>query len=201
MSRLLSDRAAKTSDVVVLPATLEDSKRTPAGVYRVGLISICGSIFAFFAALVIAYWWRSQTPPFWDPIPLPGALWVSTGLMFASSATFEIARRVFRRGGHRRAMQWLGLTAALGVAFLISQLTAWRALVGFGAFLASNPHSTFFYLFTGLHGLHLIGGLVMLLVLVLRRSPRRELVDAVTYYWHFLGLLWIALFSVLLLIS
>ena len=77
MSRLLSDRAAKTSDMVVLPATLEDSKRTPAGVYRVGLISICGSIFAFFAALVIAYWWRSQTPPFWDAIPLPGALWAS----------------------------------------------------------------------------------------------------------------------------
>jgi cytochrome c oxidase subunit III len=201
MSRLLSDRAAKTSDVVVLPATLEDPKRTPAGVYRVSLLAICGSIFAFFAALVIAYWWRSQTPPFWDPIPLPGALWVSTALMLASSATFETGRRVFRQGGYRRAMQWLTVTAGLGVAFLISQLTAWRALVRFGAFLAANPHSTFFYLFTGLHGLHLIGGLVALLVLFLRRSVRRELVDSITYYWHFLGLLWIALFSVLGLIS
>ncbi len=201
MSRLLSDRAAKTSDVVVLSSSLEDSKKAPAGVYRVTLISICVSIFAFFAALVIAYWWRSQTPPFWDPIPLPGALWVSTALMFASSATFEAARRVYRKGGHRRAMQWLALTAALGVAFLISQLTAWRALVRFGAFLAQNPHSTFFYLFTGLHGLHLMGGLVAMLVLFLRRSPRREMVDAVTFYWHFLGLLWIALFSTLLLIS
>jgi len=201
MSRLLSDRAAKTSDVVVLPSSLEDSKKPPAGVYRVTLISICVSIFAFFAALVIAYWWRSQTPPFWDPIPLPRALWVSTALMFASSATFETARRLFRKGGRRRAMQWLGVTAGLGVAFLVSQLTAWRALVQFGAFLAANPHSTFFYLFTGLHGLHLIGGLVMMLVLFLRRSPRREMVDAVTYYWHFLGLLWIALFSTLGLIS
>jgi cytochrome c oxidase subunit 3 len=98
-------------------------------------------------------------------------------------------------------MHWLTLTAVLGVAFLISQLTAWRELVRFGAFLAQNPHSTFFYLFTGLHGLHLIGGLVALLVLFLRRSPRRELVDSVTYYWHFLGLLWIALFSVLRIIS
>jgi cytochrome c oxidase subunit 3 len=201
MSRLLSDRAEKTSDVVVLASSLEDSRKAPAGVYRIALISICVSIFAFFAALVIAYWWRSQTPPFWDPIPLPGALWVSTALMFASSATFEKARRVYRRGDRRGATHWLAGTAALGVGFLISQLTAWRTLVRFGAFLAANPHSTFFYLFTGLHGLHLIGGLAMLLVLFLRRSPRRELVDAVTYYWHFLGLLWIALFSTLGLIS
>jgi len=201
MSRLLSDRAAKTSDMVVLPSTLDDSRKVPSGVYRIILISICVSIFAFFASLVIAYWWRSQTPPFWDPIPLPGTLWLSTALMFASSATFETARRIFRRGGHRVAMRWLMVTAALGIAFLCSQLLAWRALIRFGAFLAQNPHSTFFYLFTGLHGLHLIGGLVMLLVLFLRRSPRRELVDAITYYWHFLGLLWIALFATLGLIS
>lgn len=201
MSRLLSDRAEKTSDVVVLPSSLEDSKKVPAGIYRITLLSICGSIFAFFAALVIGYWWRAQTPPFWDPIPLPRALWVSTALMFASSATFETARRVFRGGGRRLAMRWLTLTAGLGVAFLISQLTAWRALVSVGAFLAQNPHSTFFYLFTGLHGLHLVGGLIAILVLFLRRSPRRELVDAVTYYWHFLGLLWIGLFSTLGLIS
>jgi cytochrome c oxidase subunit 3 len=122
-------------------------------------------------------------------------------LMLASSSTFEAARRVFRKGGHRQAMRWLTVTAGLGVAFLISQLTAWRELVRFGAFLAANPHSTFFYLFTGLHGLHLIGGLIALLILFLKRSPRRELMDAVTYYWHFLGLLWIALFSVLGLIS
>jgi cytochrome c oxidase subunit 3 len=88
-------------------------------------------------------------------------------------------------------------TAVLGVAFLASQLSAWRQLVLKGAYLSQNPHSSFFYLFTGLHGAHLIGGLVALFIVVLGRGKRRELVDVVAYYWHFLGVLWVALFVVL----
>ncbi len=201
MSRLLSDRAEKTASVVLLPASLEDRRRTPAGLYRIVLLSTCGSIFAFFTALIVAYVWRAQTPPFWDPIPLPATLWLSTALILASSGTFEAARRTFRRGEHRLASKFLMATACLGAGFLASQLTAWRELVRSGAFLFQNPHSSFFYLFTGLHALHLIGGLVALLVVLLRRSPRRELLDAVTYYWHFLGVLWIVLFGTLRLIT
>jgi cytochrome c oxidase subunit 3 len=88
----------------------------------------------------------------------------------------------------------------LGAGFLASQLTAWRSLIHQGAYLAQNPYSSFFYLFTGLHAIHLIGGLVALFVVVLGRFTRRELVDVVAFYWHFLGLLWIALFAVLLLL-
>jgi cytochrome c oxidase subunit 3 len=201
MSRLLSDRAEKTDQVVVLPASLEDPTRPPPGLYRVGLVATCGSIFAFFTALVLAYWWRSKTPPFWDPIELPKTLWLSTGLILASSVTFEVARRVFRKGQWRLASRLLLATATLGAAFLASQITAWRELVLHGAYLAQNPHSSFFYLFTGLHAAHLIGGLVALFVVVLARTKRRERMDVVTYYWHFLGVLWIALFAVLRLIS
>jgi cytochrome c oxidase subunit 3 len=200
VSRLLSDRAEKTANVVLLPASLEDG-RAPAGTYRIVLLSTCGSIFAFFTALIVAYVWRAQTPPFWDPIPLPATLWLSTGLILASSGTFEAARRVFRKGERREAFRLLIVTACIGAAFLASQFTAWRELVRSGAFLFQNPHSSFFYLFTGLHALHLIGGLVALLVVLLRRSPRRELVDVVTYYWHFLGVLWIVLFGTLRLIT
>ena len=201
MPRILSDRAQKTDQVVVLPSSLDDPSKARPGLYRVGVASICGSVFAFFTALMIAYYWRSRRPPFWDPIPLPQTLWVSTALILASSATFEAARRVFRRGMWRLASHLLLATASLGAAFLASQLTAWRELVLSGAFLAQNPHSTFFYLFTGLHAAHLIGGLVALFVVLLGRSKRRELVDVVAYYWHFLGLLWCALFAVLRLIS
>ena len=197
MPRLLSDRAEKTDTVVLLPAALEDPHRAPPGLYRIGLVSICGSIFAFFAALVVAYMWRSRTPPFWEPIPLPPTLWLSTGLILASSLTFEAARRVYRTGERRLASKFLILTACLAAAFLSSQVTAWRELVRFGAFLSQNPHSSFFYLFTGLHAAHVVGGIVALLVVLLRRAPRRELVDVVAYYWHFLAVLWIALFGVL----
>jgi cytochrome c oxidase subunit 3 len=89
------------------------------------------------------------------------------------------------------------ITACLGAGFLASQVTAWRELVREGVYMAQNPHSSFFYLFTGLHAAHLIGGLVALFVVVLAKSKRRELVDVVTNYWHFLGVLWIALFAVL----
>jgi len=197
MARLLSDRVEKTSQVVVLPASLEDPSRPVPGLYRVGLTAICISIFVFFSALVLAYYWRSARPPYWDSIRLPEVLWVSTALILASTVTFEIARRVFRRGMWRAASHLLVVTACLGAGFLASQLTAWRQLMKQGAYLAQNPHSSFFYLFTGLHAAHLLGGIVALGVLLLARSKRRELVDVVAYYWHFLGLLWVALFMVL----
>src|ERR1700677_1170321 len=201
MGRLLSDRAEKTADVVVLAASLEDPNHSPPGVYRVFLLAICGSIFALFASLIIAYYWRSRTPPFWEPIALPPTLWFSTGLLLVSSVSFEWARRVFRRGNHRLASHLFVITACLGAGFLSSQITAWRELVRAGVYLAQNPHSSFFYLFTGFHAAHVVGGMVMLLIVLARKYPRRELVDVVVYYWHFLGVLWLTLFAVLLLIT
>ena len=198
MGRLLSDRAGNTDQVVVLPSALEDPSKSVPGIYRVGLLTACISISAFFIALVIAYSWRKHTPPFWDPVPIPKTLLLSTVLILLSSGTFETARQLFRRGQWRIALQFLLATASLGTAFLASQLTAWRSLVMHGAFLAKNPHSSFFYLFTGLHAAHLIGGLVLLFVVLLGKSKRRELVDVAANYWHFLGVLWIVLYSVLI---
>jgi cytochrome c oxidase subunit 3 len=196
---LLSDRAGKTSRVVILPASLEDPSKSPPGMYRLGLLIACASILAFFAALVVAFYWRSRTPPFWAPITLPHTLWLSTAIILASSVTFEAARRTYRKGLHAVAARLLIATACLGGAFLASQLAAWRNLVQRGYYLAQNPYSSFFYMFTGLHAAHLIGGLVALFIVVLGRSTRRETVDTVAFYWHFLGALWIALFVILLI--
>jgi cytochrome c oxidase subunit 3 len=197
MSRLLSDRFGKTAQVVVLPSSLEDSTKAVPGLYRVGLVIVCISIFVFFASLVLAYYWRAARPPFWDPIQLPKTLWTSTVLILISSVTFEAARRVFRKGKWRLASHLLLATACLGAGFLASQLTAWRQLILQGAYLSQNPHSSFFYLFTGLHAAHLLGGLIAMAIVVLGKSKRREMVDVVAYYWHFLGVLWLALFVVL----
>lgn len=201
MPRIISGRAEKTDQVVVLPSSLEDSSKSPPGTYRVALFALCGSIFAFFTALVIAYIWRSHTRPYWDPIEFPKVLWLSTGLILVSSATFEMARRFYGQGEWRLASRLLLLTAMVGAAFVASQLTAWRKLVEQGAYLMENPHGSFFYLFTGLHAAHLIGGMVALFYVVLGRNRRRELVDVVAWYWHFLSLLWLVLFGVLLTIS
>jgi cytochrome c oxidase subunit 3 len=201
MARIVSDRATKTDQVVVLPSSLEDPTKAPPGAYRILIWTVCASISAFFAALVIAYIWRSGMASYWQQFRLPRVLWLSTSLILISSVTLETARRVFRRGLWRTADRLLLATATLGLSFLAAQLVAWRDLLEQGAYLMENPHSAFFYLFTGLHAAHLIGGLIALFVVVFGRKKRRELVDVVAYYWHFLTVLWLVLFGVLRTVS
>jgi cytochrome c oxidase subunit 3 len=105
---------------------------------------------------------------------------------------------------HRR---WLLVTVVLGLAFLGTQLVAWQQLVRQGVYVSSNPHSSFFYLLTATHGVHLLGGLVALVYLTLRTRPtgenelaavkRQGAADAVTIYWHFMDVLWLYLFVLL----
>jgi len=194
---LLSDRAGKTSEVVVLPASTEDPGKAPPGLVRMGLFLACGSMAFLFGSLVIAYYARKATPGIWDQAPLPGALWVSTAIILVSSLVFEAGRRAYGRGLHALASRLILVTGVLGLAFLGSQVTAWLALIDRGMYLAQNPYSGFFYLFTALHAAHLLGGLGALGFVTLSSGRRREIVDAAAYYWHFLGLLWIALFFVL----
>jgi cytochrome c oxidase subunit 3 len=201
MRRIISRRAEKTDQVVVLPSSLEDPSKQPPGTYTVLLLTLCLSIFAFFAALVAAFIWRSQTLPYWDPVVVPKVLWLSTTLILVSSGTFEIGRRLYAKGEWRWASRWLLLTATIGAAFVASQLTAWRRLMDQGAYLMDNPHGSFYYIFTGLHAAHLIGGMVALFYVVFGPNRSRELVNVVGYYWHFLTVLWLILFAALLTIS
>jgi cytochrome c oxidase subunit III len=180
-----------------MPSSLEDPTKGPPGMYRMGVYLLCAAIFTFFGALVIAFYWRAQVVSYWQPVALPSMVWVSTNLILASSVTFETARRLWRHARQELASRFLLFTACLGVAFLASQVTAWRVLVGRGLYLTHNPYSSFFYIFTGLHAAHLLGGLIALFILLWGRK-RRETIDSVCIYWHFMGMLWVALFAVLL---
>jgi cytochrome c oxidase subunit 3 len=194
---LLSHRAGKTAEVVLLPASTEDPNKAAPGLVRIGLLLACGSIAVLFGALVFAYYWRKTEPGVWDQAPAPGSLWISTLIILLSSVILERGRRLYRCGEHGRAGRLFSMTAAFGLLFLISQLTAWRVLAASGVYLQQNPYSGFFYLFTGLHAAHLLGGLGGLWLISSKRRRRREVVDAAAFYWHFLGLLWVALFFVL----
>lgn len=193
---LLSDRAGRTSEVVVLPASTEDPAKAAPGLLRIGLLLACGSIAILFGSLVFAYYWRKTEPGVWDQVALPNTLWISTAIILASSVVFEIARRAYARGKHEQAERLFMLTGAMGLAFLGAQAKAWVALIDAGVYLVQNPYSSFFYLFTGLHAAHLVGGLAGLALVIFGKKRRRELVDVAAYYWHFLGALWIALFFV-----
>ncbi|HEY3580892.1 MAG TPA: cytochrome c oxidase subunit 3, partial [Pyrinomonadaceae bacterium] len=171
--------------------------------YRIGMWVGLASVAMMFTSLSSAYIVRSASSNDWTPLPMPRVLLVSTVLILASSVTLEAARRKLRAGLSALYKRWLLLTVILGLAFLVAQLFAWRQLVRQGIYLASNPHSSFFYLLTGAHAVHLMGGLLGLLFLTLRWRrqtteqtsivKRKAATDAVTVYWHFMDALWIYL--------
>src|SRR5437870_8826715 len=175
--------------------------------YRVGAWVLIAGIVMLFTALASAYIVRSASGDDWQPIAMPKVLWLSTAIIIISSFTMEVSRRSLKALNDAGYGRWLAITLILGLGFLVSQLVAWRQLVRQGVYMSSNPHSSFFYLFTAAHGLHLFGGILALGYLMLRTTRKRDTVegelkrlgaaDAVTIYWHFMDGLWVALFLLL----
>src|SRR4030095_11426490 len=114
--------------------------------YRIGMWVGIAAILMMFTALTSAYIVRAASANDWVALPVPRVLWVSTALILISSATLEIGRRSIRRHDFTQFRSWLGLTMLLGAGFLVAQLLVWRELVRQGVYIASNPHSSFFYL-------------------------------------------------------
>lgn len=153
----------------------------------------------------------------WFPLPLPALLFFNTGLLLISSVTMELARRQVARfttptraasipnvfAGREGTILWLALTAVLGLSFLKGQWTVWREMQASGFYVASSPSSSFVYLLTGTHGVHLLGGIFALLaagatVLFRRRAESRVVVlDVTAWYWHFMTLLWVYILCLL----
>jgi cytochrome c oxidase subunit 3 len=176
--------------------------------YRVGMWVALASIAMMFTALSSAYIVRAAGAKDWVTITMPRILLLSTAFIVASSVTLELSRRQLKASAFAGYAKWLIITLLLGAGFLVSQLIAWRQLSGQGVYLSTNPHSSFFYLLTATHAVHLIGGLLGIVFLWVRSrlvrqstvSPRRQAsADAVTIYWHFMDALWIYLFVLLFL--
>jgi cytochrome c oxidase subunit III len=175
--------------------------------YRVGMWVALAAILMMFTALTSAYIVRAASANDWLPLAMPRVLLLSTALILVSSATLEAARRRLRDSARTAYKRWLLITVALGLGFLASQLLAWRQLIGQGIYVSSNPHSSFFYLLSATHGVHLLGGLLALIYLAIRTqafsdsdvavAKRQAAADAVTLYWHFMDGLWIYLFVLL----
>jgi len=184
----------------------------------------------FFLVLIVMFYARQASTRMdprtlhqvgdWYPILLPPILFLNTAVLLLSSLTMERARaHIFRefdvleewlglgRPALRRTLPWIALTLVLGLMFLGGQLLAWKQLTaqGFAFNRSSTPASYFFYVITGLHGLHLVCGVLALLFCLcalarIRRMESRQIaVDSVAWFWHAMGLAWLVLFAVLLL--
>lgn len=182
--------------------------------YWVCLIAMLAAVLMTFVVLTTAYVARTSGVRDWQPIEMPRLLWISTALILASSATFEAARRsLWPRTKDNRYRRWLTWTLALGFGFLVAQAIVFRQLIARGFYLANNPHSAFFYILTGTHGVHLAGGIIALIYLLVQDNRRaaqlveiserdvqikqRTLSGVVALYWHFITGLWIFLFALL----
>jgi len=152
---------------------------------------------AFTSAMVV----RRGMSDDWVPIHKPAVLWVNTGVLLASSVALELARRALKNRERERFNALWTLATALGVLFLGGQALAWQKLSEAGVFIATNPSSSFFYVFTASHAAHLLGGLIALLyvdVQALRLSlgpAKRTVVDVTAVFWHFLDGLWLYLMA------
>ena len=175
----------------------------PAQTYRTGMWMGLVAIVMLFAAFTSAMVVRKGAAPDWASIALPRVLYLNTGILLASSLALEFSRRSLAAGAADRFKAWLYVTTFLGVAFIGGQLVAWRELAARGVYLATNPSSSFFYVLTAAHGVHLLGGIVALFYIVTRAPQlaagikRRVAVDVTALYWHFMDGLWIYLLILL----
>jgi cytochrome c oxidase subunit III len=195
---------------------------------RLGLICGIVTVSMVFVSLTSAYVVRRGLPTFdvssqaylrdWGSVQIPWLLLlINTAILLVSSVTMEGARRDMTRRaalapvksipgvslGKERNFPWLGATILLGMGFLAGQWLAWNELHARGFFVNTNPNSSFFYLLTAAHAVHLAGGIVALLwagMTSLGHKPveaRRIAVDVTAWYWHFMALLWIYVFALL----
>ncbi len=194
---------------------------------RLGLLVALTPVLMLFVSFSSAYIVRQGLPTLdprtnalvrdWIPVTLPKLLLINTGVLILSSVFMELARRQIKvqatrvmattspgaSAGDQMSIPWLSMTIVLGVTFLFGQWTAWRQLAANGFYVATTPSSSFVYLLTGTHAIHLMGGVLALFVAgiasLLHRSlaTRSIVVDVTAWYWHFMAGLWIYILCLL----
>ena len=176
----------------------------PSRAYFTAMQLGLAGIVMFFMALTSSFLVRKALGSDWVSIGLPAVLWFNSLVLVASSVTIQIARGRLDRGDKQSFRYWWAMTIGLGLLFLTGQVIAWRQLASQGLYLSSNPDSSFFYLLTAAHGLHLAGGILALFYVGLRRWRKSRITQATAaslagIYWHFMDGLWLFLLALLYL--
>ena len=176
----------------------------PRRAYFTALQMGLAAIVMFFMAMASAYIYLRANSNRWVPLHLPWIIWVNTALLLLSSGVMELARRRLALADVAQFRKLWSVATTLGILFLIGQLAAWRQFILAGFYVSTNQASSFFYIFTGLHGLHLLGGICALLYVSFRKFEKAKVsrsvaAEVASYYWHFMDGLWIFLLALLYL--
>jgi cytochrome c oxidase subunit III len=176
---------------------------------RVGLWVFLAVVTSLFGLFMSAYYMRMGHGHGelhdWHALAEPSVLWINSALLIVASGAMQWSRASIARRDTDRARDGLLVGGLLTIAFLAGQLFAWREIKESGLLTPSNPAVAFFYVLTAVHGLHLLGGLVVWGRTLLRMLPKRPepidvrlSIELCTVYWHYLLLVWLALFALLI---
>lgn len=171
---------------------------------RIGLWVFMAVVASLFGLFLSAYAMRMHNGVGWCHLTIPNILWANTGVLIAASAALQLASLAVGRGQRLTAQVALIAGGALSIAFLAGQVAAWQQVGPSLYFVQGSPAIAFFYVLTVAHGLHLVGGLYVLGRSALRFAGGAELIDLrqsfslCSIYWHFLLLVWLVVFAVLL---
>ena len=172
---------------------------------KLGLRFIMFVSTIFFCLFIVTYSDRMVYPD-WQRMPEPWLLWFNTAVLFFSSMVFINAQIASKNNQFQIVKKRLLLIGFLAFAFLIGQLLVWQQLIANGFYVSTNPSNAYFYVFTALHGLHLLGGLVYWYLTIKKVwissniviSKAKHTVDLCAIYWHFLLAVWVVLFGLML---
>ena len=190
------------------PRQVREGAIPGAGV--LGMWVFLATLTVLFLASIVGYLVVRLKAPDWPPpgMPrLPAGLWLATVVLLAGSVTIHRAYRAIRRGERTASTRWLQATLALAFAFLFVQSWNWWGLIRLRLTAASNLYAFTFFMLTGLHAAHVIGGIVLLVIVLARSLRGRYGIDhhgGVTYaamYWHFLDAIWLLLFAVMVVFA
>ena len=200
LDTLLREQDETDSLLVAEPHAAQTALPVPAA--ELALWVVLATVAMLFAGFTSAYLVR-RTAYDWVPIYSPPILWANTALLILSSVGLEIAKTARKTGRLQGVRIWLLASAALGLAFIVGQIWAWQQLGASGIFLPTSPHSSFFYMLTGVHAVHVLGGIAGLLYVLWREWHLRPVLSAagpiplVAAYWHFVTGIWLFLYVLL----
>tara|TARA_X000001036_G_scaffold200212_1_gene188313 strand:- start:146 stop:760 length:615 start_codon:yes stop_codon:yes gene_type:complete len=179
----------------------------PEGAFDSPNEKVALSIFLVVASVVfslftVGYVLRMELPD-WRPLSEPAQLWFNTALLVISSILFQWARNITKGDGEKNVRIAFYGAGVFAILFIVGQLITWNSLQSAGYFIVSNPANAFYYLMTGLHAIHLLGGLWVWsksLIRLLSGGEPKDIklsIELCTLYWHFLLIVWLVLFALL----